>query len=193
MAYQPMLELLAYLRQNGFKTFIVSGGGVEFMRPWVEEVYGIPPWQVVGSSGKTRFDDSGGRTVLFKLQAIELVDDGEGKPIGIQSHIGRRPIAAFGNSDGDLQMLEWATAREGTNFALLVHHDDVSREYAYDRDDPLQKLDKAWNVASRRRWTVVSMKNDWRTIFATSSGREGAALNAPPRATGRSVRLSTED
>jgi phosphoglycolate phosphatase-like HAD superfamily hydrolase len=133
MVYQPMLELLAYLRANGFKTFIVSGGGIEFMRPWTERVYGIPPEQVVGSSGKLKFEMRDGTPVLVKLPEVELIDDKEGKPVGIQSHIGRRPIAAFGNSDGDLQMLEWTTAGSGGRFALIVHHTDAEREWAYDR------------------------------------------------------------
>jgi phosphoserine phosphatase len=184
MVYQPMLELLTYLRQHGFKTFIVSGGGVEFMRPWVEKAYGIPPWQVVGSAGKLKLEERKGvRPVLRKLPAIELIDDKEGKPVGIQSRIGRRPIAAFGNSDGDLQMLEWATAGEGTHFALLVHHDDARREYAYDRADPRQRLDKAWDVARRRGWTVVSIKNDWNTVFADVEVGSLPRTKAPKRLT----------
>jgi haloacid dehalogenase-like hydrolase len=165
MVYQPMLELLAYLRANGFKTFIVSGGGVEFMRPWTEWVYGIPPEQVVGSAGKLELETRGGTPVLVKLPAIDLIDDREGKPVGIQSRIGRRPIAAFGNSDGDLQMLEWATAGEGARFALFVHHDDPEREFAYDRADKLQQFDKGWDAAVARGWTVVSMRKDWKTVY----------------------------
>jgi len=147
MVYQPMLELLAYLRANGFKTFIVSGGGVEFMRPWAERVYGIPPEQVVGSSGTLKLETRNGRPVLIKLAEVDLVDDKHGKPVGIQSRIGRRPIAAFGNSDGDLQMLQWATASPAARFALFVHHDDAARESAYDRADKLQKFNVAWDEA----------------------------------------------
>jgi hypothetical protein len=165
MVYQPMLELLSYLRANGFKTFIVSGGGIEFMRAWAERVYGVPPEQVVGSSGKLRFEMRGGKPVLVKLAEIDLVDDREGKPVGIQRHIGRRPIAAFGNSDGDLQMLQWTTAGSGPRFALLVHHTDAEREWAYDRNSHIGTLDKAWDEAVARGWTVVSMKDDWRAIF----------------------------
>lgn len=165
MVYQPMLELLAYLRANGFKTYIVSGGGVEFMRPWVERVYGIPPEQVVGSRGKLKFEMKDGKPVLMKLPEIDLVDDGPGKPVGIQQVIGRRPIAAFGNSDGDQQMLEWTTAGTGARFALIVHHTDAEREFAYDRTSHIGKLDKAWDEAVARGWTVVDMKNDWKTIF----------------------------
>jgi phosphoglycolate phosphatase-like HAD superfamily hydrolase len=165
MVYQPMLELLAYLRANGFKTFIVSGGGIEFMRPWTEKVYGIPPEQVVGSSGKLKFDLRDGKPVLMKLPEINLVDDKAGKPVGIQQHIGRRPIAAFGNSDGDLQMLQWTTAGSGPRFALLVHHTDAEREWAYDRKSHIGTLDKAWDEAVAKGWTVVSMKDDWKTIF----------------------------
>jgi hypothetical protein len=165
MVYQPMLELLAYLRANGFKTFIVSGGGIEFMRPWAERVYGIPPEQVVGSSGKLKLEMRDGQPVLVKLPEIELIDDGPGKPAGIQSHIGRRPVMAFGNSDGDQQMLEWTTAGAGPRFALLVHHTDAEREWAYDRTSHVGKLDKAWDEAVARGWTVVSMKDDWATIF----------------------------
>jgi phosphoglycolate phosphatase-like HAD superfamily hydrolase len=165
MVYQPMIELLAYLRANGFKTFIVSGGGIEFMRPWTERVYGIPPEQVVGSSGKLKFEMRDGKPVLVKLPAVDFIDDKDGKPVGINSHIGRRPIMAFGNSDGDQQMLEWATAGSGARFALLVHHDDAEREWAYDRKSSIGKLDKAWDEAVAKGWTVVSMKDDWATIF----------------------------
>jgi phosphoglycolate phosphatase-like HAD superfamily hydrolase len=164
MVYQPMLELLAYLRANGFKTFIVSGGGIEFMRPWAEKTYGIPPEQVVGSSGKLKFEMRDGSPVLVKLPEVHLIDDKEGKPVGIQQHIGRRPIAAFGNSDGDLQMLQWATAGRGARFALIVHHTDAEREWAYDRTSHIGKLDKAWDEASAKGWAIVSMKDDWATI-----------------------------
>lgn len=142
MVYQPMLELLIYLRANGFKTFIVSGGGVGFMRPWTESVYGIPPEQVVGSAGKLKFEQRNGVPVLLKLPQVDLIDDKNGEPVGIQSRIGRRPIAAFGNSDGDLQRLEWATSGRGARFALFVHHDDAVREFAYDRADTLQQFSR---------------------------------------------------
>jgi haloacid dehalogenase-like hydrolase len=165
MVYQPMLELLAYLRAHGFKTYIVSGGGIEFMRPWTEKVYGIPPEQVIGSYGKLRFEMSGGKPVLRKLPEVGLIDDREGKPVGIQTFIGRRPLAAFGNSDGDLQMLQWTTAGEGPRFALIVHHTDAEREWAYDRHSLVGKLDKAWDEAIAKGWTIVSMKDDWATIF----------------------------
>jgi phosphoglycolate phosphatase-like HAD superfamily hydrolase len=165
MVYQPMLELLTYLRANGFKTFIVSGGGIDFIRPWSEKVYGIPPEQVVGSSVKLRFELRDSKPVLLKLPEVGLIDDKECKPIGIETHIGRRPIAAFGNSDGDLQMLQWTTAGEGQRLALIVHHDDAQREWAYDRDSRVGKLDKAWDEARIKGWTVVSMKDDWNTIF----------------------------
>jgi hypothetical protein len=163
--YQPMLELVAYLRANGFKTFIVSGGGIEFMRPWTEKVYGIPPEQVVGSSGKTKFELRDGTPVLLKLPAIDFIDDKDGKPVGINEHIGRRPVMAFGNSDGDLEMLQWTAASGGSRYCLYVHHDDAEREYAYDRKDALAKLDKGWDEAVAKGWTVVSMKDDWKTIF----------------------------
>jgi hypothetical protein len=163
--YQPMLELVAYLRANGFKTFIVSGGGIEFMRPWTEKVYGIPPEQVVGSSGKTKFEMRDGTPVLLKLPAVNFIDDKDGKPVGINEHIGRRPVMAFGNSDGDLQMLQWTGASGGSRYCLYVHHDDAEREYAYDRKDALAKLDKGWDEAVAKGWTVVSMKDDWKTIF----------------------------
>ena len=163
--YQPMVELLAYLRANGFKTYIVSGGGIEFMRPWVEKAYGIPPEQVIGSSIKTEFKLVDGKPDLVRLPAINFIDDGPGKPVGINQFIGRRPIAAFGNSDGDQQMLEWTAAGSGAKFMLLVHHTDGMREYAYDRKSSFGKLDKALDEANAKGWTVVDMKNDWKTIF----------------------------
>jgi phosphoserine phosphatase len=165
MVYQPMLELLAYLRASGFKTFIVSGGGVEFMRPWVERVYGIPPEQVVGSSIKTRYEVRDGTPALLRLPEMNFVDDKAGKPVGIQSHIGRRPIAAFGNSDGDLEMLEWTCAGPGSRFCLFVHHTDDTREWAYDRSSSIGRFDKALDVARSRKWTVVDMKRDWKVIY----------------------------
>jgi len=166
LVYQPMLELLAYLRANGFKTFIVSGGGIEFMRPWTERIYGVPPEQVVGSSIKTRFQMRRDIPELFRLAEINFVDDGAGKPVGINEHIGRRPIAAFGNSDGDLQMLQWATKSGGRRFGLIVHHTDGDREYAYDRESHFGHLDKALDAAALNDWMVVSMKDDWKRIFA---------------------------
>ena len=164
MIFQPMVELLGYLRENGFKTYIVSGGGIEFMRPWVEKTYGIPPEQVIGSYGKLKYEVRDGKPVLIKLPEIGLIDDHEGKPVGIQTFIGRRPIAAFGNSDGDKEMLEWTTAGSGARFGLIVHHDDAEREWAYDRESHIGKLDKAWDEAKTKGWTVVSMKNDWSVI-----------------------------
>jgi haloacid dehalogenase-like hydrolase len=164
--YQPMLELLTYLRANGFKTFIVSGGGIEFMRPWSERVYGVPPEQVVGSSIKTRFEMRDSTPALFRLPELNFIDDGPGKPVGINQHIGRRPIAAFGNSDGDLEMLQWTTLSAGARFGLIVHHTDAEREYAYDRQSHIGKLDKALDAAALNRWTVVDMKSDWKRIFA---------------------------
>ena len=167
LVYQPMLELLAYLRANGFKTFIVSGGGIEFMRPWTEKIYGIPPEQVVGSSGVVKFEmRPDGKPVLMKLPQVEFVDDGPGKPVGINRFIGRRPIFAFGNSDGDQQMLEWTAAGAGARFMGLVHHTDAEREYAYDRQSHVGKLDKALDEANAKGWTVVDMKSDWKKIFA---------------------------
>jgi phosphoserine phosphatase len=166
LVYQPMLELLAYLRANGFKTFIVSGGGIEFMRPWTQRIYGVPPEQVVGSSIKTRFEMRDGQPLLFRLPEVNFVDDKAGKPVGINEHIGRRPTAAFGNSDGDLEMLQWTTMSGGVRFGLIVHHTDAEREYAYDRQAHFGKLDKALDAAAVNKWTVVDMKNDWRRVFA---------------------------
>jgi phosphoglycolate phosphatase-like HAD superfamily hydrolase len=169
MVYQPMLELLGYLRANGFKTFIVSGGGIDFMRVFSERVYGIPPEQIVGSSGKLAFEMRDTKPVLMKLPTFNFNDDKAGKPVGIQMHIGRRPIAAFGNSDGDLQMLEWAESGGGVRFALIVHHTDSEREWAYDRTSSIGRLDKALDTAQAEGWTVVDMKNDWTTIFPFGS------------------------
>jgi phosphoglycolate phosphatase-like HAD superfamily hydrolase len=158
LVYRPMIELLAYLRATGFKTFIVSGGGVEFMRPWTEKIYGVPPEQVVGSSGVTKFEmGANGQPVL--------VDDGAGKPVGINRFIGRRPILAFGNSDGDQQMLEWTAAGDGARLMAIVHHTDAEREYAYDRQSQVGKLDKAWDEGVKRGWTIVDMKTDWAAVF----------------------------
>ena len=165
MVFQPMLEVLTYLRANGFKTFIVSGGGIDFMRPWTERVYGIPPEQVVGSSVKTRFEVRGNTPVLVKLPEIDLNDDKEGKPIGIHSRIGRRPIAAFGNSDGDLAMLQWTAADRGARFLGLVHHTDAEREWAYDHPSAVGQLDTALAEATAKGWTVVDIKKDWRRVF----------------------------
>ena len=166
MVYQPMLELLTYLRANGFKTFIVSGGGIEFMRPWAERVYGVPPEQVVGSSVKTKFELRDTKPVLVRLPEVNFVDDGPGKPVGIYEHMGRRPIAAFGNSDGDLQMLQWTAAGPGARLCLYVHHTDAEREWAYDRQSSIGKLDQGLDEAKAKGWTVVSMKDDWKRIFA---------------------------
>jgi phosphoglycolate phosphatase-like HAD superfamily hydrolase len=171
--YEPMLEVLAYLRANGFKTFIVSGGGVEFMRPWVPATYGIPPEQVVGSSGVVKYQQQDGRPVLMKLPKVEFIDDGPGKPVGINRFIGRRPILAFGNSDGDFEMLEWTTANEPETLGepgrlrlgLIVHHTDAEREYAYDNPSHVGQLKRALAEAPQRGWIVIDMKADWKTIF----------------------------
>jgi phosphoglycolate phosphatase-like HAD superfamily hydrolase len=165
MVYAPMLELLDFMRAKGFKTFIVSGGGIDFMRPWVEEVYGIPPEQVVGSSIETRFEYRDGRPVLARLPEVDFIDDKAGKPVGIHKHIGRRPIAAFGNSDGDLQMLQWTSAGDGPVLMALVHHTDAEREWAYDRESGVGRLDQALDEAKSRGWTVIDMKKDWRLIY----------------------------
>jgi len=165
MVYQPMLELLAYLRANGFKTYIVSGGGIEFMRPWTERVYGIPPEQVVGTTGGLKLEMRETGPVIMKLPELVLNDDKEGKPVGIQRHIGRRPIAAFGNSDGDLAMLQWTCSAPGARLCVYVHHTDADREWAYDRTSHIGKLDKGLDEAAAKRWTVVDMTQDWKTVF----------------------------
>jgi len=169
MVFQPMLELLAYFRANGFKTFIVSGGGIEFMRAFAEITYGVPPEQVIGSSGKLQFEMRAGGPVLTKLGEIVVIDDKAEKPAAIQNHIGRRPIASFGNSDGDLEMLQWTVAGDGPRFAMLVHHTDEAREWAYDRKWAVAPLDRALDEADARHWTVADMKEDWRRIFPFDS------------------------
>jgi RecA/RadA recombinase len=165
LIYQPMLELLDYLRAHGFKTFITSGGGIEFMRPWVEEAYGIPPDQVVGSSIKVELQERDGEPVLVRLPEIDFIDDKEGKPVGIHKFIGRRPIAAFGNSDGDFQMLEWTTAGEGARLGVIIHHTDAEREWAYDRESHVGRLVRGLDEAADRGWVLVDMKNDWKTVY----------------------------
>jgi hypothetical protein len=165
LIYQPMLELLAYLRANGFKTYIVSGGGIEFLRAFAEETYGIPPEQVIGSSIKTKFELRKGKPVLVRLPEINFIDDKEGKPVGIYQHIGRRPVFAFGNSDGDLQMLQWTAAGKGSQFMGIVHHTDAEREWAYDRKSHIGRLDKALDEVTEKGWTLVDMKKDWKIIY----------------------------
>jgi phosphoglycolate phosphatase-like HAD superfamily hydrolase len=165
LVYQPMLELLAYLRANGFRTYIVSGGGIDFMRPWAHRVYGIPPEQVIGSAIKVRYEVRDGRPLLVRLPEIEFIDDSAGKPVGIQRAIGRRPIAAFGNSDGDYEMLRWTTAGPGPRLGLIVHHTDAAREWAYDRESPVGRLTRALDDAPRYGWVVADMKDDWKVIF----------------------------
>jgi hypothetical protein len=165
LVYQPMLEVLTYLRANGFRTYIVSGGGLEFMRPWVEQTYGIPPEQVVGSRAKVEYAVRDGQPELRRLAAIDLIDDGAGKPVGIHQVIGRRPLMAFGNSDGDFQMLEWTTSAPGPRFALIVHHTDAAREWAYDRDSHIGRLARGLDESSKRNWIVADMAKEWRVIY----------------------------
>jgi len=165
LVFQPMLEVLQYLRANGFKTYIVSGGGIEFLRAWAEDAYGIPPEQVIGSSIRTRYELREGVPAIVRLPEVNFIDDKAGKPVGINQYIGRRPIAAFGNSDGDFEMLEWVTTGPGPRFGLIVHHDDADREYAYDRGSHIGGLARGLDEAPRRGWTVISMKRDWRTVY----------------------------
>jgi hypothetical protein len=165
MVYQPMLELLETLQAHGFRNYIASGGGIEFMRAWVEGVYGIPPEQVIGSSIETRFEIRDGKPVLVRLPQVDFVHDHEAKPVGIHKFIGRRPLLAFGNSDGDLQMLQWTAAGDGLRFLGLVHHTDAEREWAYDRESRIGKLDKALDEAQTRGWTVVDMAREWRVVY----------------------------
>ncbi|MBT8360298.1 MAG: haloacid dehalogenase-like hydrolase, partial [Deltaproteobacteria bacterium] len=165
MVFLPMLELLDYLRAHQFKTFIISGGGIEFMRPWAEEIYGIPIEQVVGSSVNTKFELRNGTPVLVRLPELNFYNDKEGKPVAINQHIGRRPIAAFGNSDGDLQMLQWTAAGSGRSLCMYVHHTDSEREWAYDRESSIGRLDKGLDEAKKRGWSIADMKRDWKHIF----------------------------
>jgi phosphoserine phosphatase len=164
--YRPMLQLLAYLRARDFKTYVVSGGGVEFMRAWTEKVYGVPPEQVIGSSIKTRYEERDSKPVLVRLPEIDFIDDKAGKPVGIQKAIGRRPVMAFGNSDGDYEMLRYTTAGPGPRFGLLVHHTDADREYDYDRKSPFGRLDRGLDDAAKQGWVVADVKKDWKTVFA---------------------------
>jgi hypothetical protein len=173
LVYQPMLELLEYLRANGFKTYIVSGGGIAFMRPWTEQVYGIPPEQVVGSQIKLEYEVQDGKPVIVRQPEIAFIDDKAGKPVGIMRHIGRRPLLAFGNSDGDYQMLEWTTAGPGSRLGLLLHHDDGEREYAYDRESHFGRLDRGLDDAAERGWQIVSMKRDWASVFPNAGLQAG--------------------
>jgi phosphoglycolate phosphatase-like HAD superfamily hydrolase len=166
MVYQPMLELLVYLRTNGFKTFIVSGGGIEFMRPWAEKVYGIPPEQIIGSSIKSKYELRDGKPVIVKLPELNFIDHKGGKPVGIHHHIGRLPIFAAGNSDGDFEMLEWTTAGKGSRLGMIIHHTDAEREFAYDRESHIGKLDKGLDEADAKGWIIIDMKSDWQTVFA---------------------------
>jgi phosphoglycolate phosphatase-like HAD superfamily hydrolase len=165
MVYQPMLELLVYLRANGFKTYIVSGGGIEFMRPWTEKVYGIPPEQVIGSSGGLKYELRDGTPVLIKTPEVFHNDDKEGKPVGIQRHIDRGPIAAFGNSDGDFQMLEWTTSGKGARLGMIIHHTDADREWAYDRESHIGRLARGLDEAKAKEWSIVSVKDDWKHVY----------------------------
>ena len=166
LAYQPMLELLAFLRANGFTTFIVSGGGVDFIRAFADQIYGVPPHQVVGTTFALRPGEQDGRITLTREPTLDFVDDGPGKPVGISRRIGRRPIAAFGNSDGDYEMLRYVTEGRGLRMGMIVHHDDAEREYAYDRDSHVGRLARALDEAPARGWHVVSMRGDWSRIFA---------------------------
>ena len=165
MVYQPMIEVLEYFRANGFKTYIVSGGGVDFMRPWTQEVYGVPAEQVVGSSMKVAFEIRDGKPVLVKLPEINFIDDKEGKPVGIHQYIGKKPVAAFGNSDGDLQMLQYTASNNLKSLCVYIHHTDSVREWAYDRNSHIGKLDAGLDEASAKNWTVADIKNDWKNIY----------------------------
>ena len=186
--YQPMLELLQYLRDHGFKTFVVSGGGVEFMRPWAERVYGIPPEQVVGSRGTLKYEVRDGKPVLVRLAEVDLVDDKAGKPVGIQQQIGRRPIVAVGNSDGDFEMLEWTTSAPGPRLGLIVHHDDAAREWAYDRGSPIGKLERTLDEAPKRGWVLIDMRDDWNTIYPFERDARPTVATPVPQSNPAAVR-----
>ena len=178
LVYQPQLELLTFLRDKGFKTFIVSGGGISFMRPWTEEIYGIPAEQVVGSSIVTEFQIQDGEPVLMRMPRINFINDKEGKPVGIARHIGRRPILAFGNADADMQMIQYTTAGDGHRLGLFVHHTDADREYAYDRDSHVGKLDQVLDTADDEGWIVVDMRDDWNRVFPDSNQQANEVRNA---------------
>jgi hypothetical protein len=165
MVYQPMLELLNYLRANDFKTFIISGGGIDFMRPWTEQAYGIPPSQVVGSSLKAKYEVKDGKPTIMRLPEVNFVDDGPGKPVGIHQHIGQRPVFVAGNSDGDYEMMQWTMTNSLPHFGILIHHTDAGREWAYDRESHFGKLNKGLDDAAKYGWQVVDMKRDWKAIF----------------------------
>ena len=165
MIYQPMLELMEYLRAHEFKTYIVSGGGIDFMRPWAEEVYGIPPQQVVGSSLKVKYEVKGDKPVIARLPEVDFIDDKAGKPVGIHQHIGKRPVFAAGNSDGDYEMLQYTTTGSGARFGIIVHHTDSVREWAYDRKSPIGNLEKGLDDAKKYGWVLVDMKRDWKKIY----------------------------
>jgi len=165
LVYQPMLELLQYLRANEFKTYVVSGGGVDFMRAFVTEIYGIPEEQIIGSRIKTSFDYNDGNPVIKRLPELDFIDDKEGKPLNIQKIIGKKPIFSSGNSDGDLQMMQWTASNKYKSFMLYVHHTDEEREWAYDRESHIGKLDKGLDQALKDGWTVIDMKNDWKVIY----------------------------
>jgi hypothetical protein len=169
LVYKPMLEVLDFLRANGFRIYIVSGGGIEFMRPWTLDVYGVAPDQVIGSSIKTIYEVQDGVPRLLRSRSVNFVNDGPGKPVGINDHIGIRPIAAFGNSDGDFEMLQWTTSGAGLTLGVVIHHTDAEREYAYDRKSDFGHLDKVLEAAGANKWVVVSMKDDWRTVFSFES------------------------
>jgi phosphoserine phosphatase len=169
LVYQPMLELLAYLRASGFKTYIVSGGGLDFLRVFAEEVYGVPPEQVVGSTIATQFELREGVPTIVRLPKLDFIDDKEGKPVAIHKFIGRRPLAAFGNSDGDHQMLQYTSGRAGPSFSMIVHHTDGEREWAYDRDSHIGRLDKALEEGRAKGWTIVNMREDWETIYPSAA------------------------
>ena len=180
MVFQPMLELMQYLRAHQFETWIVSGGGIEFMRPWSQRVYGVPPQQVIGSSIEVNYEVRDGVPVLVRLPEINFIDDKAGKPVGIHRFIGRRPIAAFGNSDGDLQMLQWTTAGDGARFGLIVHHTDQQREYAYDRESSVGRLDKGFAEAADRGWTLVDIKKDWSQVYPQPNAKDAASRPSAP-------------
>jgi len=169
MIYQPMVELLKYLRANGYKTFIVSGGGADFMRPWTEQLYGIPPYQVIGSSGKVKYDTLNGKPCIIKLPEVNFIDNLDGKPVGIYQHIGKRPVFTVGNTDGDYEMLQWTSTQSGPHFSMYIHHTDAVREWAYDRDSDIGQLKIGLDMAPKYKFVIMDMKTDWKKIFPFGS------------------------